>query len=52
MVETPERKRAVSITIYDMQGGPIPEAAVSKIKTFIENVAEAYHGLAIVVVEE
>jgi hypothetical protein len=52
MVETPERKRAVSIVIYDLQGGPFPERAVQQIKTFVENIAEAYDGLAITIVEE
>lgn len=52
MIETPERKRAVSIVIYDMQGGPFPEKAISKLKLEVQNIAEQYDGLAITIVEE
>lgn len=50
--ETPERKRAVSIVVYDLQGGPFPEAAVQQLERDVEKVALAYDGLAITVVQE
>lgn len=50
--ETPDRKRAVYITIYDLQGGPFPEKAIQQIERDLEKVAQTYAGLAINVVEE
>lgn len=46
------RERAVQIIIYDLQGGPFPEAAFDQIERDIQKVAETYNGLAITVVRE
>lgn len=46
------RDRAVQIIIYDLQGGPFPEAAFDQIERDIQKVAEKYDGLAITVVRE
>lgn len=52
MVEVPERKRAVSIVVYDLQGGPFPEKAVRELERAAERVAGTYSGLAITVSTE
>lgn len=49
---TPERKRAVSIVVYDLQGGPFPEKAANELELAAHRVAEKYDGLAITVVQE
>lgn len=51
-IEEVEYKRALYITIYDLQGGPFPERARLQIENDLQKVAEAYTGLAITVVEE
>lgn len=52
MAEVPDRKRAVSIVVYDLQGGPFPEKAVNELERAAEKVAGAYTGLAITVTHE
>lgn len=52
MAEVPDRKRAVSIVVYDLQGGPFPEKAVRELERAAERVAEAYSGLAISITTE
>lgn len=49
---TPDRKRAVEIVVYDLQGGPFPEKAVAELELAAHRVAEKYGGLAITVVVE
>lgn len=46
------RDRAVQIIIYDLQGGPFPEAAFAQIERDVQKVAEKYDGLAITLVRE
>lgn len=50
-IEQPEYKRAVQIIVYDLQGGPFPETAITKLVSVAEQVAEAHKGLAISIVE-
>lgn len=47
-----DRKRAVSITIYDLQGGPFPEKAIQQLERDVEKVAQAFDGLVISVTIE
>jgi hypothetical protein len=52
MEVAPDRKRVVSIYVYDLQGGPFPEAALQQLERDVEKVAQAYNGLAISVIQE
>ena len=52
VTEAPDYRRAVSITIYDLQGGPFPEKAFKEIETTLEDIAGRYDGLAITAVRE
>lgn len=46
-----KRVRAVSVVVYDLQGGPFPEKALRDLERAAEQVAEAY-GLALSISKE
>lgn len=50
--ERPEYKRGVQVILYSMNGGPIPEKAVSTLEREAQKIAEAFPALAITIVQE
>lgn len=42
-----EKTRAFHVTVYDLQGGPLPPAVQQQLEDVAYNVAQEYPGLAI-----
>jgi hypothetical protein len=42
-----EKKRALHVTVYDLQGGPLPPQVEQDLETAAFNLAQQFPGLAI-----
>jgi hypothetical protein len=42
-----EKKRALHVTVYDLQGGPLPPQVEQELESVAFNLAQTFPGLAI-----